>query len=206
MHSVSEVDRKRQPAAKLSAQVAIIVDLAVVGDHCRPGASHRLPRGIAQIDDREAAVDEPGAPGRGDPAALARRGRDARSAGRAPRARRRGAGPASHRSRQSSDAAHGLLLGSVSKKSGIEGRSRGQTPTPVEAPVNHRSAGADAPPRFPNAARMRAQQHRRGVIRLSSAADNRLRQCHRVQARQTDADWTVANDRLDFRKRRSDER
>ena len=59
MHSVSEFERKRQPVGQLVAQLEVIVDFAVVGDRRRARRQHRLLRGLAQIDDRQAAVGEP---------------------------------------------------------------------------------------------------------------------------------------------------
>ena len=58
MHSVSEAERKSPMRRQALAQLKVIVDLAVVGDHGRSGRRHRLVRRRAQIDDREPAMAE----------------------------------------------------------------------------------------------------------------------------------------------------
>ena len=55
--------RAEPPAGReLGPQLPVIVDFAVIGDRGRPRRGHRLARRLAQIDDRQAAVGEPGLP------------------------------------------------------------------------------------------------------------------------------------------------
>ncbi len=53
------------------AQFDVVVDLAIIGDRRWPRCEHRLLRGIAQVDDREAAMDKSGNTRRAGPSAAA---------------------------------------------------------------------------------------------------------------------------------------
>src|SRR5580704_10012130 len=55
---------------QLGAELEIIVDLAIIGDGSRARRHHRLLRGIAQVDDRQATMREPDRTRRRDPGAI----------------------------------------------------------------------------------------------------------------------------------------
>ena len=107
---IGDFDRFRHPEqlmSYLSAELGVVVDLAVVRDPAARLVGHRLVTGARRVDDAQPAVAEADVPALVGPDAVVVPARDARSGRSSPPAVRRGRGSAPAQVDCTADAAHG---------------------------------------------------------------------------------------------------